>query len=62
MPTSHAHECTMELGTLSLYTWVDTVEAENLGFSASLAGKGSPSCSIWGIQPSLAGRCFNTLT
>lgn len=46
MPTPHAHECTMELGTLSLHTWVDTDEAENLGFSASLAGKSSPSCSI----------------
>ena len=46
MPTSHAHECTMELGTLSLHTWVDADEAENLGFSASLAGKSGPSCSI----------------
>lgn len=42
MPTSHAHECTMELSTLSLDTQVDADEAENLGLLVFPLVKAAP--------------------
>ena len=41
-PTSHAHECTMELGTLNLDTQVDADEAENLGLLVFPLVKAAP--------------------
>lgn len=52
-PISHAHECTMELGALSLDTGVDADEAENLGLlvcslvKAALPPASDESCLLW---------------
>lgn len=52
-PISHAHECTMEPGALSLDTGVDADEAESLGLLVCLLVEAAPppasdeSCLLW---------------
>lgn len=54
MLASHTHPRTVILGALNLHTCWDAGEGENPGFSASPAGKSSPSSSIGEIEPALA--------